>query len=91
MSCLSELLSEAYITTYILVAVLLIHILWDKDLCSWHNADDGTLYFDEKHIDGSEYEGPLATTASVVRGVASFAAVVSGKLNVGFNELQISC
>ncbi|XP_042417135.1 dolichyl-diphosphooligosaccharide--protein glycosyltransferase subunit 2-like isoform X2 [Zingiber officinale] len=44
--------------------------------------DDGTLYFHEKHIDGSEYEGPLATTASVVRGVASFAAVVSGKLNI---------
>ncbi|XP_074575481.1 dolichyl-diphosphooligosaccharide--protein glycosyltransferase subunit 2-like [Curcuma longa] len=44
--------------------------------------DDGTLYFDEKHIDGSEYEGPIATTASVVRGVASFAAVASGKLNI---------
>ncbi|RWW66541.1 hypothetical protein BHE74_00026082, partial [Ensete ventricosum] len=41
---------------------------------------DGTLYFDEKHVDGSEYKGPLATTASVVRGVTAFAAV-AGKLN----------
>lgn len=45
-------------------------------------ADDGTLYFDEKHVDGSEYKGPLTTTASVVRGVTAFAAV-AGKLNVG--------
>lgn len=47
-----------------------------------HDTDDGTLYFDEKHIDGSEYKGPLATTASVVRGATAFAAVVSEKLNV---------
>ncbi|THU74726.1 hypothetical protein C4D60_Mb04t36420 [Musa balbisiana] len=43
--------------------------------------DDGTLYFDEKHVDGSEYKGPLTTTASVVRGVTAFAAV-AGKLNI---------
>nr|CAD1828261.1 unnamed protein product [Ananas comosus var. bracteatus] len=44
--------------------------------------DDGTLYFDEKHVDGSEYKGPLTTSASVVRGVSAFAAAASGNLNV---------
>lgn len=44
--------------------------------------DDGTFYFDEKHVDASEYKGPITTSASVVRGVTSFANVVSGKLNV---------
>uniref|UniRef100_A0ACD5XBZ4 Uncharacterized protein n=1 Tax=Avena sativa TaxID=4498 RepID=A0ACD5XBZ4_AVESA len=44
--------------------------------------DDGTFYFDEKHIDGSEYKGPITTSASVVRGVTSFADVISGKLNI---------
>lgn len=46
------------------------------------NADDGTLYFDEKRIADTEYRGPLATTASVVHGVTAFAAIVSGKLEV---------
>ncbi|WOK98820.1 dolichyl-diphosphooligosaccharide--protein glycosyltransferase subunit 2 [Canna indica] len=44
--------------------------------------DDGTLFFDEKHVDGSEYKGPLTTTAAVVRGVTAFAAVASGKLKI---------
>lgn len=44
--------------------------------------DDGTFYFDEKHVDASEYKGPITTSASVVRGVTSFANVVSGKLNI---------
>ncbi|CAD6235383.1 unnamed protein product [Miscanthus lutarioriparius] len=44
--------------------------------------DDGTFYFDEKHVDATEYKGPIKTSASVVRGVTSFAAVVSGKLNI---------
>ncbi|CAM0884275.1 unnamed protein product [Alopecurus aequalis] len=44
--------------------------------------DDGTFYFDEKNIDASEYKGPITTSASVVRGVTSFANVVSGKLNI---------
>ncbi|OAY80013.1 Dolichyl-diphosphooligosaccharide--protein glycosyltransferase subunit 2 [Ananas comosus] len=44
--------------------------------------DDGTLYFDEKHVDGSEYKGPLTTSASVVRGVSAFAAAASGNLNI---------
>lgn len=47
-------------------------------------ADDGTFYFDEKHVDAAEYKGPITTSASVVRGVTSFAAVASGKLNVSF-------
>ncbi|KAF0916453.1 hypothetical protein E2562_007538 [Oryza meyeriana var. granulata] len=44
--------------------------------------DDGTFYFDEKHVDATEYKGPITTSASVVRGVTSFAAVASGKLNI---------
>ncbi|RLN04336.1 hypothetical protein C2845_PM13G16870 [Panicum miliaceum] len=44
--------------------------------------DDGTFYFDEKHVDATEYKGPIMTSASVVRGVTSFATVASGKLNV---------
>lgn len=47
-------------------------------------SDDGTFYFDEKYVDGSEYKGPITTSASVVRGVTSFANVVSGKLNVSY-------
>ncbi|TKW18416.1 hypothetical protein SEVIR_5G429300v4 [Setaria viridis] len=44
--------------------------------------DDGTFYFDEKHVDATEYKGPITTSASVVRGVTSFATVASGKLNI---------
>ncbi|XP_072951546.1 dolichyl-diphosphooligosaccharide--protein glycosyltransferase subunit 2 [Typha angustifolia] len=44
--------------------------------------DDGTLYFDEKHVDAVDYKGPLATSTSVVQGVTAFAAVNSGKLNI---------
>jgi oligosaccharyltransferase complex subunit delta (ribophorin II) len=44
--------------------------------------DDGTFYFDEKHVDATEYKGPIMTSASVVRGVTSFATVASGKLNI---------
>ncbi|PWZ09990.1 Dolichyl-diphosphooligosaccharide--protein glycosyltransferase subunit 2 [Zea mays] len=44
--------------------------------------DDGTFYFDEKHVDATEYKGPIMTSASVVRGVTSFAAVASGKLDI---------
>jgi oligosaccharyltransferase complex subunit delta (ribophorin II) len=44
--------------------------------------DDGTFYFDEKHVDANEYKGPITTSASVVRGVVSFANVASGKLNI---------
>ena len=48
------------------------------------SSDDGTFYFDEKNIGAFEYKGPITTSASVVRGVTSFANVVSGKLNVSF-------
>ncbi|RLN23318.1 dolichyl-diphosphooligosaccharide--protein glycosyltransferase subunit 2 [Panicum miliaceum] len=44
--------------------------------------DDGIFYFDEKHVDAAEYKGPIMTSASVVRGVTSFATVASGKLNI---------
>ncbi|CAL4972528.1 unnamed protein product [Urochloa decumbens] len=44
--------------------------------------DDGTFYFDEKHVDATEYKGPITTSASVVRGVTTFATVASGKLNI---------
>ena len=49
--------------------------------------DDGTFYFDEKHVDAIEYKGPIMTSASVVRGVTSFATVASGKLNVSILNL----
>ncbi|XP_010934313.2 dolichyl-diphosphooligosaccharide--protein glycosyltransferase subunit 2 [Elaeis guineensis] len=49
--------------------------------------DDGTLYFDEKHVDASEYKGPLSTSASVVRGVTAFATVASGRLNIPSDKM----
>ncbi|XP_010529362.1 PREDICTED: dolichyl-diphosphooligosaccharide--protein glycosyltransferase subunit 2-like [Tarenaya hassleriana] len=44
--------------------------------------DDGALYFDEKFIEAQENQGPLSTTASVVRGLAAFAATTSAKLDL---------
>ncbi|OMP11124.1 Ribophorin II [Corchorus olitorius] len=44
--------------------------------------DDGALYFDDKLVDGREYQGPLSTTSSVVRGLTAFAAVTAGSLNL---------
>ncbi|KAG8054260.1 hypothetical protein GUJ93_ZPchr0001g30369 [Zizania palustris] len=44
--------------------------------------EDGTFYFDEEHVDATEYKGPITTSASVVRGVTSFANVASVKLNI---------
>ncbi|XP_068669612.1 dolichyl-diphosphooligosaccharide--protein glycosyltransferase subunit 2 [Aristolochia californica] len=49
---------------------------------SIESYDDGALYFDEKLVDAKEHQGPLSTTSSVVRGFTSFAAVISGRLNV---------
>jgi len=40
------------------------------------------MFFDEKVVDAQEYEGPLATTSSVVRGLVAFADVTSGKIDV---------
>lgn len=45
-------------------------------------SDDGTFYFDEKIVGAHEHQGSLSTTASVVRGLTAFAAVISEKLNV---------
>ncbi|XP_004493790.1 dolichyl-diphosphooligosaccharide--protein glycosyltransferase subunit 2-like isoform X2 [Cicer arietinum] len=44
--------------------------------------DDGTFYFDEKFGGGREHQGSLTTTSSVIRGVTSFAAVTSGKIDL---------
>ncbi|XP_010449112.1 PREDICTED: dolichyl-diphosphooligosaccharide--protein glycosyltransferase subunit 2 [Camelina sativa] len=42
--------------------------------------DDGTFYFDEKSVDASQ--GPISTTASVIKGITSFAASESTGLNL---------
>ncbi|XP_057532279.1 dolichyl-diphosphooligosaccharide--protein glycosyltransferase subunit 2 [Amaranthus tricolor] len=44
--------------------------------------DDGAMFFDDKVVDADEYQGPLSTTSSVVRGLMAFADVASGKLAV---------
>ncbi|KAL9394946.1 hypothetical protein Peur_014231 [Populus x canadensis] len=44
--------------------------------------DDGAFYFDEKLVGAREHQGALSTTSSVVRGLAAFAAVTSGSLNL---------
>ncbi|KAK9040978.1 hypothetical protein V6N11_016110 [Hibiscus sabdariffa] len=49
--------------------------------------DDGTLYFDDKLVDGHDHQGPLATTSSVVRGLTAFAAVSDGSLNLPGNKI----
>ncbi|KAJ0970463.1 hypothetical protein J5N97_023340 [Dioscorea zingiberensis] len=49
---------------------------------SIESYDDGSLFFDEKHVDTSEYKGPITTTSSVVRGVTAFATVAPGRLNI---------
>lgn len=49
--------------------------------------DDGAMFFDEKVVDTQEYEGPLATTSSVVRGLVAFADVTSGKIDVSGDKI----
>ncbi|XP_039048357.1 dolichyl-diphosphooligosaccharide--protein glycosyltransferase subunit 2-like [Hibiscus syriacus] len=44
--------------------------------------DDGTLYFDDKLVDGYEYQGPLSITSSVLRGLTAFAAVTTGNIDL---------
>ncbi|KAE8709373.1 Dolichyl-diphosphooligosaccharide--protein glycosyltransferase subunit 2 [Hibiscus syriacus] len=44
--------------------------------------DDGTLYFDDKLVDGYEYQAPLSTTSSVLRGLTAFAAATTGNINI---------
>lgn len=45
-------------------------------------TDDGASYFDDKLVDSREHQGPLSTTASVVRGLTAFTSVTTGGLNV---------
>ncbi|CAI8609702.1 unnamed protein product [Vicia faba] len=47
-----------------------------------YGMDDGTFYFDEKFGGGREHQGSLSTSSSVVRGITSFAAVTSGKIDL---------
>ncbi|KAJ3676192.1 hypothetical protein LUZ60_003604 [Juncus effusus] len=49
--------------------------------------DDGSLYFDEKHVDINQYKGPLATSASVVTGLTAFASISSSKLTIGGDKI----
>ncbi|KAK9087474.1 hypothetical protein Syun_029868 [Stephania yunnanensis] len=49
---------------------------------STERYDDGSLYFDDKLLDTHGHQGPISTTSAVVRGVTSFSAVISGKLNL---------
>lgn len=50
--------------------------------CCCLATDDGAMFFDEKVVDALEYQGPISTTSSVVRGLVAFADVTSGKLAV---------
>ncbi|XP_021756423.1 dolichyl-diphosphooligosaccharide--protein glycosyltransferase subunit 2-like [Chenopodium quinoa] len=49
--------------------------------------DDGAMFFDEKVVDALEYQGPLSTTSSVVRGLVAFADVTSGKITVSGDKI----
>ncbi|KAJ7972635.1 dolichyl-diphosphooligosaccharide--protein glycosyltransferase subunit 2-like [Quillaja saponaria] len=49
--------------------------------------DDGTFYFDEKTVGPSEQQGPLLTTASVVRGLTAFAAVTSERIKLSEDKI----
>ncbi|PON62650.1 Dolichyl-diphosphooligosaccharide--protein glycosyltransferase subunit Swp [Parasponia andersonii] len=44
--------------------------------------DDGAFYFDEKVVEAHEHQGPLSTTASVVRGITALADVTSGNIKL---------
>ncbi|KAI3755912.1 hypothetical protein L1987_55721 [Smallanthus sonchifolius] len=48
--------------------------------------DDGSYYFDDKHIDVSGHQGPLSATAVVVQGLTTFAST-SESLNVRYDTL----
>ncbi|KAK6940650.1 Dolichyl-diphosphooligosaccharide--protein glycosyltransferase subunit Swp1, partial [Dillenia turbinata] len=49
--------------------------------------DDGSLYFDEKIVNGHEHQGPIFVTSSVIRGVTAFAAVASGSLKLPGDDM----
>ncbi|KAI3916403.1 hypothetical protein MKW92_029009 [Papaver armeniacum] len=44
--------------------------------------DNGASYFNEKPMDTCEAQGPIPTSASVVRGLAAFSAVTTDKINL---------
>ncbi|CAN8325454.1 unnamed protein product [Cochlearia groenlandica] len=44
--------------------------------------DDGAFYFSEKAVNALESQNPITTTASVIRGITSFAASESTGLNL---------
>lgn len=44
--------------------------------------DDGTCYFDEKHVGARGHQSPLSASASVVRGITAVAAISSENLNL---------
>ncbi|XP_042003675.1 dolichyl-diphosphooligosaccharide--protein glycosyltransferase subunit 2-like [Salvia splendens] len=44
--------------------------------------DDGTYYFDEKHVGALGHQSPISASASVVRGITAVAAVTSENLNL---------
>ncbi|KAH9606594.1 hypothetical protein KSS87_016124 [Heliosperma pusillum] len=50
--------------------------------------DDGAMFFDEKIVDLHEYQGPLSTSASVVRGVVAFADATSEKIAVPGDKIS---
>ncbi|KAL2892582.1 Dolichyl-diphosphooligosaccharide--protein glycosyltransferase subunit 2 [Bienertia sinuspersici] len=49
--------------------------------------DDGAMFFGDKVVDAYEYEGPLSTTSSVVRGLVAFAEVTPGKIAVSGDKI----
>ncbi|KAL9228815.1 hypothetical protein vseg_004353 [Gypsophila vaccaria] len=50
--------------------------------------DDGAMFFDEKTVDSNEYQGPLSTSSSVVRGVVAFADVTSEKIAISGDKIS---
>ncbi|KAI3984827.1 hypothetical protein MKX01_039444, partial [Papaver californicum] len=54
---------------------------------SLEKYDDGASYFNEKLTDAREDQGPISTSASVVRGLAAFAAVTTGKINLSGDKI----
>ncbi|CAD6214314.1 unnamed protein product [Miscanthus lutarioriparius] len=58
-------------------------------------SDDGTFYFDEKHVDNTEYKGPITTSASVIPvekilGLAKFFLGIGlpGSAKDCFNQIE---
>ncbi|KAI3889283.1 hypothetical protein MKW92_005737 [Papaver armeniacum] len=54
---------------------------------SLEKYDDGASYFNEKLTDAREDQGPISTSSSVVRGLAAFASVSTGKINLSGDKI----